>query len=375
MAKDEAGAVETAAETEPSFEDTAAAAYEAVQAREAEEAPAAVEAEEAAPEKPAAKPAKAGRERGADGKFVAAAEGAQETPETTETTEQPDIASETESEAATPIASPPSMSAADKAEFAKLPPAMQAFVARRESEVTAGLQQKTQAIAEQKRRYDSVEQVLGPRRQQFAMMGVSEAQALGQLLALSDFATNDINGFLKYMAQNRGVDLRTLINNPDQPAPQVDPVLAATQRQLQELQQSVQAMTSGQVQAQQQQVNNEIEAFRSAKSADGKPQHPHFEVLKVAMGALMQSGQADDLQAAYDMAVRANPTTYAQFQAEQRAADQVKRDADAKAKAAKARQAQGTVLRPTGTVPGKPAPKSMEETAREVYERVNGAAA
>src|SRR6185312_5514951 len=125
----------------------------------------------------------------------------------TEIPETADNASEQGEEAETPIVAPASMSAADKQMFAKLPPEAQAFLARRESEVTAGLTQKTQALSEKSRRYESLDQVLEPRRQQFAMMGVSEAQAMAQLLALSDFATRDINSFLKYMAQQRGVDL------------------------------------------------------------------------------------------------------------------------------------------------------------------------
>lgn len=369
MAKGSNGAAEAVADEEvaPSWEESAAAAYDAVEARE-NEAQAAEEPEEIAEEEEAAPAPKAGK-RGRDpetGKFTSAGNDKA----AVEVRQTPDNASEQADEAETPIVAPASMSAADRTAFAKLPPEMQAFVARRESEVTAGLTQKTQALAERSRRYDALDQVLGPRRQQFALMGASEAQVIGQLLALSDFATQDIGGFIKYMAQQRGVDLRTLIDNPDQPAPQVDPNFVALQQRFQSLENSLRQMTAGQEQALQQQVNSEIDAFRTQKSANGQPLHPHFDAVKVAMGALMQSGQAEDLQSAYDMAVRANPTTFAQLQAEQRAAAQRKRDADAKAAAAKAKQAQGTVLAPKGTTPGKPPKQTMEQTARDVAERL-----
>lgn len=371
MADTETVEVETPAEeiTTPTIEETAAAAYESAQARDAE----APEGEEGTEQPPASS---ATRTRGADGKFVQAKEGA-ETAAPARTKEPADNASEKvkpEETPASPIVAPPSMSAADKAEFAKLTPAMRAFVARRESQVEAGLQQKTQELAQRTRTYDQLDQVLTPRRQQFAMMGMSAAQAIDQLFTLSDFASRDPSGFIKYMADQRGVDLRSLVQNPEQQAAPVDPVLAATQKTVMDLQRTIQDITTNSTRSQEQQVLSEITSFKDAKDASGQPLHPHFDAVRQMMGALMQTNPGTDLQSVYDMAVHANPTTRALLAAERDAAVEKQRQDDAKARAARAKQAGGTVLTPRGTVPVKPVPKSMEETAREVYDRLNGAA-
>lgn len=375
MAKEATAEVETEAEVPatPSMEDTAAAAYESSLAKGDD----AAEVVEEAAEEPADLTPAEGRKRGAGGKFLAAEAETPEAPAKTETPpKQPDKASDATSEA-TAIAAPASMSAAEKTVFAKLPAEAKAFVLRRESDVNRVFQQKTQELAERGRAYDQLDQVLKPRQQQFAMMGITAATAIDQLLALSDFATKDLPGFFKYMAEARGFDLRTLHTAPDgQPLPQqqTDPAIAALQREIRELKQTATTITTGQQQREAAQVNTEIATFRDAKGADGNVLHPHFDAVKFVMGKLMEAEQAPDLQSAYDMAVRANPTTFAQFQAEQQAAAERKRAADTAAKVAAARKAQGTVLAPRGTTPGKPRQKTMEETAREAYDKVAGAA-
>jgi hypothetical protein len=359
-----------------SMEESAAAAYDALQEKEAAVEAPEVEAEveaEPAPEAAAEKPLRA-----KDGKFAAVKDGAESAApaKAKPSKETPDTASEVPAaeEPTAPIVAPPSMSAADKAAFAKLTPEMRAFVARRESEVERGFQQKTQELAAQKRTYDQLDQVLQPRRQQIALQGLSPAQAIDQLFALSDFATTDPSGFIKYFAGQRGVDLRTMVPDPNQPAPVVDPALAAIQKSLQDQERRIQAFTTQQSRTQEEQIQAELSSFQTAVDATGQPAHPHFEAVRVAMGALMQSGQAPDLQAAYDMAVYANPTTRAQLFNEQAAAVEKKRQDDVRAKAAAAKKAAGTVITPRGTVPVKPAVKSLEDTAREVYDRMNGAA-
>lgn len=55
---------------------------------------------------------------------------------------------------------------------------------------------------------------------------------------------------------------------------------------------------------QQQQINQTVEAFASAKNADGTPAHPHFEAVKPAMSALLTGGKARNLEEAYAMAAK-----------------------------------------------------------------------
>jgi len=54
---------------------------------------------------------------------------------------------------------------------------------------------------------------------------------------------------------------------------------------------------------QQQVYQSQISAFETATNPDGSPKHPHFTVVKPHMGALLQSGQAQSLEEAYNLAI------------------------------------------------------------------------
>src|SRR6187551_469515 len=76
---------------------------------------------------------------------------------------------------AQPVPVPPGLSAQDAEVFAKLPAELQQHVAR----TMESLNQRSQRYAD----YDQLEQVIGQRRQAWAMNGASPAQAVNQLLA------------------------------------------------------------------------------------------------------------------------------------------------------------------------------------------------
>jgi len=54
----------------------------------------------------------------------------------------------------------------------------------------------------------------------------------------------------------------------------------------------------------QQQLHTQIEQFAGATNADGSPKHPHFEVVKGAMGSLLANGTAQSLEQAYEIAAK-----------------------------------------------------------------------
>lgn len=54
----------------------------------------------------------------------------------------------------------------------------------------------------------------------------------------------------------------------------------------------------------QQQYQSQIASFAAATNADGSPKHPHFEVVKGAMGQLLASGAAQSMEDAYAMAAK-----------------------------------------------------------------------
>jgi hypothetical protein len=123
----------------------------------------------------------------------------------------------------TPPAAPSTAAAPagiDPQVFASLPAETQAALARTMEDVNTR-QQRFAAL-------EPLEQIIGPRRDLWALNGATPAQAINQLLALSDFAGRDPGGFIRHIAKNSGVDLAQLVLDTE-PEPEVDPVVAALQ--------------------------------------------------------------------------------------------------------------------------------------------------
>ncbi len=120
----------------------------------------------------------------------------------------------------------------------------------------------------------------------------------------------------------------------------------------------------------QNQVKTAIQTFQDEKDTIGNAKHPHFDKVRVAMGALMSSGQAKDLQDAYDRAVMVDPEIRESIFAERVKAELAKKDAE-NAEKAKAAKAAGLNIKGSGGVDVKEEkPKSwgnaLRQTAREL---------
>lgn len=92
--------------------------------------------------------------------------------------------------------------------------------------------------------------------------------------------------------------------------PQVQLLRDQIAEQSQQIGQVNQFLTNQAQQTQQTQTNSvqaEILAFQNATDDAGASLYPHFEKVKPMMGALIQTGQASDMKAAYDMAIYASP--------------------------------------------------------------------
>lgn len=128
------------------------------------------------------------------------------------------------------------------------------------------------------------------------------------------------------LAQEYGVPLEYLGQAQQQ---QVDPQIQWFSQELGTLKNQLQSFQTAQQQAEQAQISSQIQAF----AAD--PNHPHFEAVKEHMAGLLQSGMAQDLQSAYDKAVRLNDEVWTQLQQQKQAqSTQQAQQAVAKAKAA-----------------------------------------
>ena len=290
-----------------------------------------------------------GRERGPDGKFIAkAAETVQDTPD------QP---SEAVADPAVKLAirAPASWSPAAKATFDKLPPEVQQAVAKREQEIDHGLRRKSEEV----KRYEPLEQVLAPRRAQWAAQGMDEVHAVKTLLAAQDLLEKNPMQGLEFLARSYGVNLNTAQPQGQpyqaQPARDSHPEIAALKQQLQVLQSQVQT-------AQTAPIVSQIEAFQN------DPANLYFENVRDDMAVLLHNGKASDLKEAYEMACWMRPDIRPFLQTAQAPAGPVQD------KAAQARRAAVSV---TGSPGQSRIPKSngsIEDDIRAAFEEVTGAA-
>lgn len=256
----------------------------------------------------------------------------------------------------------------DAAVFATLPAETQQHVAR-----------TMETLNQQAARYqslDQIEQVIAPRRQAWALSGMSEGQVLNQLFALSDFAEQRPGEFVRYFANQRGLDLEELAFGPEPLAPEIS---AANQR-IQQLEAQIGSIATQQQQVAHQNTVNEIIAFAEEKGADGKTLlRPYFAelgntVLPFIEQAIKQNPnrpRAEILTEAYNTASWANPTVRAKLLAEQTAAAEAERirtatEAAARAKAAGVGVSTGSpgegATKPAGTSTG-----SLRDDIRAAY--------
>lgn len=296
----------------------------------------------------------------ATGKFTKTddgASGAQKDPaaRTAPANEIPKPASEAKP-AASPADAPPS---AWKGIWESLPPEARAIAVKRESEVAKGFDEYRNKV----KQYDAIEQVLAPARARFQQQGIqSDAEALRNIMSweqgLHDPATR-ITAF-RGLAQQLGIDLSTLAQNPPPSSAQDIPELRPVLDQFGNIRQQVQSVESRLQSWEQRQTSEQIAAFAKDK--------PHFEKVSALMGKLMQAGTATDLDSAYQQALRIDPEVSAQIEAERVAKEATERE---RAQAEKAAAARRAAVSPAGRSPnGTPVNAAAQPPKRSVRESI-----
>ena len=293
----------------------------------------------------------------------------QETAESSESSESPEdtvaeATDDADSEGSEPdnqtITAPQSMSAKDREAFYTLPPESQQWISDRVRAQEADYTRKTMEVAEQRKLYDKLEQAIAPRRQQFAMNGMDEGTAIGQLLALSDYADSDPVGFARYLLEQRGIPVSALSETVGEYS--VDPQLLAMQNRLQGFENYFSQQQQQQLEQQGEVVSGVIEDFATA--------NPFYEELEGEMipivSALRESkpGLTSDqyLQMAYKMALATNDEVSGKIEVDRKAKSETERIAKAKKDATAAKRAGGTNIRTTGTLPsGAAKSKSVDD--------------
>jgi hypothetical protein len=265
------------------------------------------------------------RERGTDGRFGRKqAEGGASTP----AAPPPGGQAAPPASAAPQQAAPPPVSVAPqgwpqqaKADWAKLPPHIQAAVTQREADI-----HKLATSMDQERQIGrEFAQVANNYQDVLQQSGVHPLRYFDDVMRimrlLSQGSMQQKIALLQGVAQRQGIDFRALLPQGAQPGagpagaapPQPPPIQYPPEllemarwmgsfRQQQEEMQRRQAQEAAEAQAAMaQQVMTEIEAFRA------QPTSEFFDHVRDYMTVLLANGQADDLQSAYDQAIHSRP--------------------------------------------------------------------
>lgn len=312
------------------------------------------------------------RPRSPDGKFIAkdAKPDEAEAAEADEATDRSAEESKTEGTEEPPstLEAPTSWSAAAKAEWAKLPSAIQQEVLKREADIAKGFEDRANRL----KTYEPIERALEPIRQQLDLNGVSPGQYVRQLVAAEQYLRQNPAEAIQYLAQSYGVDLQGL-NQQQADQPPVDPTVAALQQQVRTIQQGHEQFIQQQQAQQQEAVERQIEAFKA------DPKHKHFDAVESEMAALAaldrQAGKQPELEDLYQRAIWANPAIREQLLAEQKV-EAEKKAAEERAKRRKeVERAAASNIGTQGTGAGEtPRNESLEEQMARTYDRIVGAA-
>lgn len=333
-----------------------------------------------------------------------------------ETEAEPEVEA-TEAETETPeeteqqSAAPAGWSKEAKAVWEQLPPEVQTAVAKREADMSKG-------VEELKKKYADIDQALQPRMDTIRRHGHTPAQAVNQLFAWFDALSANPTVAFPALANSFKFDLRAipgLAQQQTQPQPQTpqtppqapaqaqtpaQPVPAseipqAMQAYVDELKQKITSLEQG-FTNQLGQLSNSFAQQSQAKTeeilANWSKDKPYFEEVRRTMAQLIAShtvpplpnGTAD-LDRAYDMAMYALPEVRAKVLADQQAAAEAARKAKLAAEkkaqqeaADKARRAAGslsqgapgaTMVPPKKGAKGKSVRESIEEARAEIAER------
>ena len=204
--------------------------------------------------------------------------------------------------------------------------------------------------------------MFAPFKGDFERAGMDEVGAVRQLLAAHDYLRKDPQNAIAWLANQYGVDVGAVGNDPALEDEFADPEVKALKQQV--------AQLTGFIQNQQTQQQSQVEAstqslidqFASETDANGNLKHPHFEKVRGVMGTLISAQNAKDLNTAYEMAVYADPELrqeQVKAMAAAQSQDSVKTEAVKKAKKAARSKVRGSA---TPAAPALPANASIRDT-------------
>lgn len=210
--------------------------------------------------------------------------------------------------------------------FGKLDPNVAKYIHEREQQFANGVMTYRQEAEKAKELWGAI----APFQPILQQHGIQPGQWISQLgrahMQLVRGSPEQKLAMFQKLAQDYGVSLESVQTGQVGP---VEQYLSPLQEQVRQLQGQFQTWQQAQAQAEQATVMQQIEEFRANA--------PHFDAVRQTMGQLLDAGLADDLQSAYDKAIRMNDELFAEAQqAKQAEAERQRQEAEA-ARVGKAR--------------------------------------
>ena len=248
------------------------------------------------------------------------------------------------------------------AKFEALEPPAQHMFMERYKDLEGDYTRKTQEIAKYKKRNEAFDEIMQPFKGDFERAGMDEVGAVRQLLAAHDYLRKDPANAIAWLANQYGVDMAAIGNDPAAEDEFADPQVKQLQQQVAQLTGFIQNQQTQQQSQVQQSTQSLIDQFAAETDANGNPKHPHFDRVRGVMGSLISSENAKDLATAYEMAVYADPElrqAQVKAMAAAQSQDNVKTEAVKKAKKAARSKVRGSA---SPAAPALPANASIRDT-------------
>jgi hypothetical protein len=161
----------------------------------------------------------------------------------------------------------------------------------RYKEMEADHTKKTQNIAKFKKRRMRLTKSWHPFKGDFERAGMDDVGAVRQLLAAHDYLRKDPANAISWLANQYGVDIGAIGNDPASEDEFADPQVKQLQQQVAQLTGFIQNQQTQQQSVEQASTQSFIDQFAAETDASGNPAHPHFETVRSVMGSLISSGQ------------------------------------------------------------------------------------
>lgn len=245
---------------------------------------------------------------------------------------------------------PDSWSAPMKEKFPTLAPEVQAYIAQRETDMN-----KKFTTQDEDRNFGKrVKDTLSPYMATIVQEGGTPEKAINELFRTSLVLRSPNTAMRQQALQQIAKQFNIPLGVPVQQGQQ-NPQFNSLQQRLDRIEQATQAEVQQRQSQEGAQINGLVEAFAA------NPENVHYEAVKPKMAALLNSGQAKDLQDAYDQATWADPEIRSTLTAAQIKAADEKRITEAQAKTDVAKRAAVSVVGgPGGAIPAQNASGSSE---------------